>query len=610
MACTIAISPPTGQEASPGQGVISLTVSGTATDCSAVRVRVQQTTPVNAATPQKTVSVTGGQWSVDFSVNAGDFALGTLVCGRGNKYAIEAECVDDSTCSEVLTSDLISCGDCPDVDITVTPGDCVDGRRTVHLKADVVSPADATYTWLFGTDEDNQPGEDSQSGDGSGNPWLPAPVSGVRTVEADHIYEPAGDQPQVVTVTFVTSTGPNSECVADRQFTLEPCDCELKVSLEVLDSQGTQVPTDECLEPGSYVAAVTDPTGSDVGYAWSVDGSADDGQDDATFDFSIADGEEKTISVVVDLGGCSSSNGVTIRGCEDCSDFETQLQILDDRRTDVTDEDCLPPGDYTVRATSPTGAGITYRWSVDNEVDETATSSTLLVTLGVEDEQIVTLEASQGGCRDTTTVAIRTCPPEPEEEDEDADDGFIPCLLFKLLALLGLGLVFLGAILLLCPAVAAPFPASVAVFIGIGLLAGGAVLLALGLLLWTLICEPTGCDWLAFLWQALVLLGLLMIYAGFCPACSWMLLGGVPLILGVGTSVFWGRNCNPSRCRVLSEWISLFTFVVNVVAILEIILAACVVTSRPIASAIWGLVIAGFQGWLWFEANRSNCIRG
>jgi len=607
MACSITIEIPTGQETTPGQGITSLTVSGTATDCTAVQVQVEQTQPVAVVTPQKTDTVSGGAWSVTYTVAEGDFTLGDFLCGRGNKYIVEVECAGGGSCTRNRSDDLISCGGCPDVDITVTPGDCVNGRRTVHIAADVVSTNDATYTWFFGTDEDNQPGEDSQAGDGSGNVWLPAPDSaGVRTVETDHVYEP-GDQPQSVTVRLVTSSGPNSECPAEQVFTLEPCQCDLTVALQVLDGNGRPVPDVECLTPGDYVVEVTSPAGSDVEYYWSVNGTAEDGQDDATFDFSLGAGEEKTITVFAQQGACDGSNGVTVRACDDCSDFDTHVQILDGSRRDVTEEDCLAPGDYTVLAISPTGAGNTFRWSVDDVVDSSTTGSSLQVSLGNNDEKIVTLEASRGSCRDTASVVLETCP--PPVEDGDSDEVFIPCLLFKLLALLGLGLVFLGAILLLCPPVAAPFPPQVAMAIGVGLLIGGAVLLAVGLLLWILICRPDQCDWFAFLWQALILLGLLMIYAGFCPACSWMLLGILPLILGALLLIAWGRNCDVSRCRVLAEMISLFTFVVNVVAILEMVLAACVITSRPVASIIWGLMIAAIQGWLWYEANRSGCIQ-
>lgn len=202
-----------------------------------------------------------------------------------------------------------------------------------------------------------------------------------------------------------------------------------------------------------------------------------------------------------------------------------------------------------------------------------------------------------------------TTPETPAPQDGGSSDGFIPCLLFKILALLGLGILILGAILLFCPPVAKPIPTGVAVGIGIALAIGGAGLMALGLILWFLLCQPTGCDWAAFAWQGLVLIGLMMIYAGYCPACSWMLLGVILLVGGAYAAFQWERECRASRCRFLSEWISLFTIVVNVVAVLEIALALCVITTRPVPAFFWALFIAAIQAWLWYEANRNNCIR-
>lgn len=257
------------------------------------------------------------------------------------------------------------------------------------------------------------------------------------------------------------------------------------------------------------------PVAGNLVIAWSVNGVANYEQSDASFNFVIAAGEEKTISVVVAQGACSASNAITVVGCGDCSNFDAQVRIIDSGRRDVSTQDCLPAGIYTVQATAPAGAGNTFRWSINNVVDNTATGPSISVALGESEQKVVTLEARRGECSDTASVALLAC------VEQRTDDGFIPCLLFKILALLGLGLIFLGA----------------------------------------------------------------------------------------GLAVLWGRRCEVSRCRVLSEWISLFTFVVNVVAILETVLAACVITSMPIPAFIWALVIGIFQAWLWFVANRRGCIR-
>lgn len=606
MACSISISTPTAEVGGPGQGIVSLTVSGTANECASVRVRVQQTQPVHHSTPEKTVPVSGGAWSAAFTVAADDFPPGTFLCGRGNKYVIEAVCDDDPECSRTLADSLISCGGCPDVTFTITPGDCEDGRRTVQLRAGVASSADATYVWFFGTDEDNQPGEDSQAGDGAGNLWLPPPgPDGLRVVETAHVYEPAGEQPANITVRLVTSTGPTSECAAEAQFTLEPCTCDLRIGLEVLDPDGTPVPAEDCVPPGDYTVRVTSPSGSGVTHAWSVNGVSVSGQSGAELTVGVTAGETRTVSVFVTRGGCSGSNAVFLAGCEDCSAFEAGVRVLDGGGN-VPTGDCLQPGSYTVEVTAPTGAGNAFRWWIDDELQAGETGPVVSVEVPADTTRTVTLEARRGDCSDIATATLEACR-EPIVVRED--DGFIPCLMFKLLALLGLGLVILGLILVLCPLVAAPFPVQVAIGIGTGLVLGGAVLLLLGLVLWVLICNPDRCDWLAFLWQSLILLGLAMVYAGLCPGCSWMLIGVLALIAGAWLAVVWGRGCNVSTCRVLAEWISLFTFVVNVVGVLEMILAACVITTRPVAAIMWGLMIAAIQAWLWWRANASDCIR-
>jgi hypothetical protein len=107
-------------------------------------------------------------------------------------------------------------------------------------------------------------------------------------------------------VQFVTSSGPNSLYIAEKEFTLEPCKCDLRVSLEVLPHRRPS-PGSPCLTPGDYIVKVTNPTGNNIDYSWSVNGIPNNSQNNATFNFSIAAGEEKTISVIVKQGGCEGS---------------------------------------------------------------------------------------------------------------------------------------------------------------------------------------------------------------------------------------------------------------------------------------------------------------
>lgn len=101
------------------------------------------------------------------------------------------------------------------------------------------------------------------------------------------------------------------------------------------------------------------PVAGNLVIAWSVNGVANYEQSDASFNFVIAAGEEKTISVVVAQGACSASNAITVVGCGDCSNFDAQVRIIDSGRRDVSTQDCLPAGIYTVQATAPAGAGNT-----------------------------------------------------------------------------------------------------------------------------------------------------------------------------------------------------------------------------------------------------------
>lgn len=206
-------------------GVVQVTGTTDGSGCQSFSVSVANLTVFKPASPDG-----NGDWTVTFS---GGEITGDLTrfrqdsCGRTAKISIRCDDAG-STCNSSDEVTQIVCerdpGRCPAVEFTITPGDCAGGTRTVHIVAEVTSPADATYVWFFGTDEDNQPGEDSQAGDGAGTLWLPAAdANGIRTVEVDHVYEPAGATPQTVTVRLETTTGPGNTCSAQQSFTLEPC---------------------------------------------------------------------------------------------------------------------------------------------------------------------------------------------------------------------------------------------------------------------------------------------------------------------------------------------------------------------------------------------------
>ncbi len=691
MACSISLNPLVGQEANLGQGISSLTVSGQATDCSEVMVFVSND-DTSTQTPQKTVDVINGLWSVEFSVANNDFSLGDFICEARHKILVFVECADDGDCKEDFPIDSIRCneGGCPDVSFDITVSDCENGLLSVHIEAQISNSPDATYTWFFGADDDNQPGEDSQAGG-----WLPNPdANGVRSVEVDHVYT-APDQVSDAVIGIEISSGPNSICLSQQPFELKTCACDVDLVLVVLDGAGNQVDViDPCLSPGDYTVKIEQPSSGLDNINWSVDGESDSSETGSEYPLSIVAGDSKSISVAVQAGECLGSGSVTLAGCADCRDFSVDLKIENQNGDDVTDLDCLPPGDYSVIVSSPTGSGIDYSWSSggvnqntnaanfdfsigegdeksisvavsqagctasggvnpegckdcsdfslslkvtdstgadvtdtdcldpgsytvevdsppnnaslewrDNNTDLPDSDTSIEIELAEGEQHLISLEASSEGCSDVVTHLVQHCPPPPPTE------VFLPCILFKIFALIGLGLFFLGAIMTACPTVSAPIIAPpYALALGLGLMAVGAVLFILFITLWILICKPTRCDWFSFLWQALVLLGFVLIYAGFCPTCSWMLAGVIPLILGSYLSIVWARSCDASTCRVLIEWISLMTFVVNVVVVLEFILASCVITSQPIAAGIWGFAIAAIQVFLWQRAMNRGCV--
>ena len=425
----------------------SVRVTGTTdgSSCQSFSVSVADLTGFKSASPDA-----NGNWVLVFAGGeiTGDLArFRRVACGKETKVAIRCD-EPGSTCNQSTPVEVRCERDpgCPSVSFTITPGDCVNGRRTVHIGADVVSANDATFVWFFGTDEDNQPGEDSQAGDGAGNMWLPATnANGVRHVEIDHVYEPTGNQPSQVTVTLQTSDGPTTLCIATQTFTLEPCTCGLTVSLEVLDQAGRPVPVNRCLVPGDYAVRVASPTGGNIDYSWSLDGVADETQTGSNYDVSIAAGEQKTVSCFVEQGACDASNAVTIEGCEDCRRFDAQVRVLDSNRREVDADRCLAAGNYTVEATSPTGAGNSFRWLVNDALDANAIGNTVQVALGDDDQQRVVLDASRGGCRDLASVTLTTCvapPPPPRHEEDESGTGGCGVLYW-----IGLFLLIIGSVL-------------------------------------------------------------------------------------------------------------------------------------------------------------------
>jgi len=185
--------------------------------------------------------------------------------------------------------------------------------------------------------------------------------------------------------------------------------------------------------------------------------------------------------------------------------------------------------------------------------------------------------------------------------------SMICCMVFKILVLLGFGLTLLGAILMYCPGgICDPKAMD---HIGYSLRIWGFILFVIGLLFWFVLCRPKKCDWIAFLWQAFILAGWLMIYAGFCPECFRMVYIGLALfVLGLLLYFWWLRTCDVNVCRRLSEWAGLFLIPMNILLGLEAILMNCASANRTGPYILLAVAIL-FELWLLAMLKKNKCLK-
>lgn len=419
----------------------------------------------------------------------------------------------------------------------------------------------------------------------------------------------------------------NAECIGDPsclttqtvQLTcIAPCERFASLVLTQL-SNNTQLSNPDilhCMPAGDYTIAVTDPPINDVLlYEWYKDDVRIPNETGRSIEIILGNQESSQYTVfVITTNGCTLQQDVVFScddGSQDCivSDWSSWgpcINGIETRtRTIITPASnggapCPPSNELIeTRNCSENDDGdvdcVVSDWIIGRCVNNQRTDTrTIIVQPANEGEECPPL---------TRTVKCRTNTPP------DSTMPTLSCLMFKILALIGFGLVFLGGVLFACPALSLPIPPPASLAIAIGLIISGGILIAIGLSLWIFLCNPNRCDWLCLAWQVLILLAFVMIYAAGCPACIWMLSGVIFLIAGAIVLIIWARNCDASRCHVLVELISLFTFVINIVAVMEMILSTCVIASNIVASIVWGIMIAGIQAWLWLDLNRNNCIR-
>jgi hypothetical protein len=411
MACTLTIDQILGITNAAG-AIVRLTVRGTSS-CKTVRVTLDKETPAPTITlgPVEVDVDPALNWEVEFLIDE-HFKEGDFACGNA-KVVVDVVCVDDEECANSESFDQIPCqpegggGACPVFGTpVVTPGDCDEqGRRVVTLSVPVTSaPAGTTLMWNYG--DPAQP--------------FPVPFNFVQSpVTTQYPYYPPGPY----SAQLVVASGPNCAPAGMTVDGLAPCDeqpCATSIVLSVTNvATGALVNTQQCLPPGNYRVRVTEPADPDAAFSWSVNGVLENGATASSFDVNVtAQSPAQTIAVALDPGNPNCGilpASVTLTPCPPpllCPTGVLVTVVNTARPNEPVDTaDCLPPGTYTIRVTSPTGADLQFSWSVDGELVSSGAANTFNLTLA-DDGQThqVSVTVTRTGCPPVSrAVTLESC---------------------------------------------------------------------------------------------------------------------------------------------------------------------------------------------------------
>jgi len=141
MPCAISITQVIGMPVSGGSNV---QVSGTASGCTRVMVSVGCSGSPAPSIQRVDVSA-DGSWIENFY---------QLPCKCAEPIHVEAQCSTDSSCKAPAYDGMLACGPpCPGVSVSVSQGDCSNGKRDVTLTANITTANlnDLVFTqWDFG----------------------------------------------------------------------------------------------------------------------------------------------------------------------------------------------------------------------------------------------------------------------------------------------------------------------------------------------------------------------------------------------------------------------------------------------------------------------------
>jgi hypothetical protein len=620
MACSITIDIGTAValQNAIGQPPTTIHVQGTATDCKNVVVLLGA-----GASPAQVVAPVGedGTWLAVFNAPA-DFDPADFPCGAQD-IKILARCQEDPSCGAEGVIPVLNClpRDCPEQVVLMVFGDagpdhpfdpshCLPpGPYTIR----VVDPYSPTALYHWGVN-----GASQGALSGAGQHEFPYTVA-------------AGGAPQYVSVAVQwTPTCPLlsggmmlSSCDAPPPPPPPPPDCPTSVALQV-SSGGQAVDPAECVPPGTYAVVVTTPVGPDVQYTWSVDNVLQAGASSAVFTVNVGINATRAVQVSAVRAGCPPVPGsVTLTACpagRECADAIV-FRVLDDQGRPVFTDDCLPAGTYTVEVLQPGGGGTTYGWLVDGQSQPGATGSRfeVVVEAGVTVE--VSVRARVPGCPDVRdSVTLRGCGstrdcPQNISLSVFGEPGGAPVNAGRCLPAgnyrvrvdtpAGAGYVWsvggnvqqgaTGQDLLVS------LPAGQSVQVAVTATVPRCPPLPGGITLRT--CNdpgpepPVWCPWLYMGGLILLIIGLVLTFAGFCSGNVPLAIAGIVMaMVGFGLLLAWAFLCASARggCDLFRRLLGLLSIIAILLGVVGAIFAVIALICAAITSPTgWLLILCG-----------------
>ncbi len=400
-------------------------------ECPTVTVSAGTPGPCVDGTRTVTLSVDFGDgpavaWAWDFGDGSGS---GLQFPGQSQdiQHAYPADSENDLQYTATLQVGALGCtGDsatipiphcpaepeCPSVSVSAgTPGECVGGMRAIELTVSFSGEPQSSWSWDFG---------DGQS---SG---LFFPGDSL-TIVHEYPADPLDSSAYTATVELGTigCTG-DSVSFEVPPCPTEPCPDEIEIVVARMVAGGrfqtVDPETAACLAPGTYRIRITAPDAEGYEYVFSVDGVHAQIGDSDSFETTLDEGNEITVSYTASIGDCPPASGaVTLAACTECPvRMALSIERIDPEGSTESvnpgETECLPPGRYRITVIEPTGAQYDYSWSLDRngngqaEVQSGELNRSFLYSLAESETITITATADAPGCvAISAAVTLEAC---------------------------------------------------------------------------------------------------------------------------------------------------------------------------------------------------------